>query len=544
MRIALAQINTTMGAVEKNCQKISTFLLKAKSKGVDLTVFPELSILGYPPQDFIEQKGFVQRSGEALHRLAQEHKDQSFIVGFVDVGPPVGKGRFNAAALIENGRVRFVQNKEFLPTYDVFDESRYFDSGKSHEIVRIGNRNVGITICEDIWTDETLLGRKLYAGFPAKKLQEKGAELVINISASPYHEGKEEIRKKLTTNLVLQLKLPLIFVNLVGGNDEILFDGGSFALNSKGKVIGRCHVFKEDFVTIELDSEDGGEIHDWPKEPEEWKAQALCMGIDDYVKKCGFSDVVIGLSGGIDSSLTALLAVRALGASHVTGLLMPSPYTSSASLEDAKALAQNLGIQSHVLPIEALMRAYEETLAQVFVGKAKDKTEENIQARIRGNLLMALSNKFGSLVLSTGNKSELAVGYCTQYGDMAGGLAVISDVPKTEVYKLAAHLNKKWKAIPKRVFERAPSAELRPDQRDQDSLPPYEVLDPILRLHIEEALDEDSIVKQGFDRTLVQKVISMVEKNEFKRRQAAPGLRLSPKAFGVGRRMPIAKGGQ
>ncbi|MFH1262704.1 MAG: NAD+ synthase [Pseudomonadota bacterium] len=541
MRLALAQINTSMGAVDANCRRIARFLKEAASRGADLTVFPELALVGYPPKDLLEIEGFLPRSREALDRLAADHPKQDFIVGFVDAGGKTGKGKYNAAAYVSGGKVRFVQHKSLLPTYDIFEEARYFDSADRSDLVTIGGMPVGITICEDIWNYEEFLGRKLYERFPARELKEKGAKLIVNLSSSPYHDGKEKIRKRLFDRVVSDLRIPFVIVNLVGGNDEILFDGGSVALDPHGKVLARCKVFEEDLAVVDFGN-GSGDLHPWPEKSPEWVARALTMGIRDYTHKCGFDRALIGLSGGIDSSLVALLAVEALGAGKVTGVSMPSPFTSEASQTDAAALAAKLGIGFLTLPIEPLMKEYDRSLADLFAGKEPDATEENIQARIRGNLLMALSNKFGALVLSTGNKSELAVGYCTQYGDMAGGLAVISDLPKEGVYTVARYLNDKWKAVPKRVFDRPPSAELRPDQKDEDSLPPYGQLDPILKMYVEERAGIDRIVKAGYPREVVERVISMVDRNEFKRRQAAPGLRLSPKAFGSGWRMPIARG--
>ncbi len=541
MRVALAQINTSMGAVTENVRRISRALSETRSKDVDLTVFPELALIGYPPQDLLDRKGFVGESLRALERLAQDHKNDPFIVGFAELGGKTGKGRFNSAAFVSDGKVAFVQRKRLLPTYDVFDETRYFDAGDKSRCVRIGGKKVGLTICEDIWTEPEFLGRSLYAENPAWDLKKAGAELLINISSSPYHDGKQEVRKRLTRQLSRMHRLPLIYVNLVGGNDELLFDGGSFVMDSSGKVIARASVFSEDLIVVDLDH-GSGECRDWPKDLCVWQAEALVMGLRDYVRKSGFSTVVLGLSGGIDSALVALLAAEALGPDHVIGVSMPSPFTSPETRKDAEILAGKLGIGFMTMPIDAVISAYERALAEAFHGSPRDVTEENIQARVRGNLLMALSNKFGHLVLSTGNKSELSVGYCTQYGDMAGGLAVISDLPKGGVYQVARHLNRKWNAIPESVFLRPPTAELRPDQKDEDSLPPYEVLDPILQLYVEENADEKTIVKAGFDPAIVSRVVRMVDRNEFKRRQAAPGLRLSRKAFGVGRKMPIARG--
>jgi NAD+ synthetase len=541
MRVALAQINTSMGDVPGNVRRISRFLGEARARGADLTVFPELALIGYPPKDLLEQEGFIEESLRQLDRLARDHRNDSFVLGFVEAGGKTGKGRFNSAALVSKGKVSFVQRKRLLPTYDVFDETRYFDAGTESHVVEIHGRKVGLTICEDIWTEPQFLGRDLYSQNPALDLKKAGAEILINISSSPYHDGKQEIRAGLTQQLIRSHGLPMVYVNLVGGNDELLFDGGSFALDSSGKVTARARVFEEDLVLVDLAS-GAGDVRDWPGEPVSWISEALVMGLKDYVRKCGFQDVVLGLSGGIDSALVALLATEAMGADHVTCVSMPSRFTSAETRKDAEDLARRLKIRFFTIPIEAVTSAYESSLAEVFEGRSPDVTEENIQARVRGNFLMALSNKFGHLVLSTGNKSELAVGYCTQYGDMAGGLAVISDLPKQGVYDVARHLDKKRGAIPESVFTRPPTAELRPGQKDEDSLPPYAVLDPILHLYVEKNASEESIVKEGFDAAVVRRVIRMVDLNEFKRRQAAPGLRLSRKAFGVGRRMPIARG--
>ncbi|MFH1018772.1 MAG: NAD+ synthase [Pseudomonadota bacterium] len=540
MRVALAQINTSVGAVAQNAGRISRFLDDARAKGADLTVFPELALIGYPPQDLLDREGFVTGSLEVLKRLARDHKADDFILGFAEPGGKTGKGLFNSAAFVSGGKVEFTQSKRLLPTYDVFDERRYFDAGQKSRCVKIGGKSVGITICEDIWTEPEFLGRALYVQNPAEDLKKEGAELLVNISASPYHDGKQEVRERLTQKLSRAHHLPLIYVNLVGGDDELLFDGGSFAMDPSGKVIARARVFTEDLIVVDLDR-GAGEMREWPDGTPAWQAEALIMGLRDYVRKCGFAKAVLGLSGGIDSALVVLLAVEALGARNVLAVSMPSQFTAPETRRDAEEMARKLNIGFLTIPIEPVTSAYENALASAFQGAPRDVTEENIQARVRGNLLMALSNKFGCLVLSTGNKSELAVGYCTQYGDMAGGLAVISDLPKGSVYEVTRHLNRKWNAIPESVFNRPPTAELRPDQKDEDSLPPYAILDPILQRYVEENACEDAIAKAGFDSAVVKRVARMVDRNEFKRKQAAPGLRLSRKAFGVGRRMPIAR---
>lgn len=541
MKIALAQINTSMGSIETNVKKIAEYLDKAHAMGADLTVFPELSIVGYPPKDLVEQKGFVESNQNALERLCKDHADKRFIVGFIEANPSRGKGRFNAAAYVEFGKIRNIQRKSLLPTYDVFDENRYFDRAKNQSIVEVMGIKVGITICEDMWAEEKVDGKIIYDDRPIDALKLSGVDLFINISGSPYHVGKQDVRKRIISSIVSKYKVPFVFVNLVGGNDELIFDGGSFAMDAAGSVAVQARVFQEDLVLFDVD---GPNKHTatWPSKEEDWMTAALSLGLRDYAKKCGFKKAVLGLSGGIDSALSVLLAVEALGKENVSAILMPSPYNIAASTLDSEEICKILGIEKHIVPIQDIMSSYDRSLEKIFSGQSKDVTEENIQARIRGNILMAYSNKFGHLVLSTGNKSELAVGYCTQYGDMAGGLAVISDLYKHEVYALTRHLNQKYKAIPENIFARPPSAELRENQTDQDSLPPYDQLDAILEHYIEEKLDVNAIVREGFDQALVERVVGMVDRNEFKRKQAAPGLRVSPKAFGLGRRMPIARG--
>jgi NAD+ synthase (glutamine-hydrolysing) len=541
MKIALGQINTSMGAAAANLAKMDRVLKEAHANHADLTVFPELAVNGYPPKDLLEYSGFIREENEALQKLAAAHSDKQWIVGFVELGGDTGKGRYNSAAYFSKGKLAFVQRKRLLPTYDVFDENRYFDADTESRIVTISGKRIGITICEDIWTEPEFLGRKLYNQDPVGDLKKKGADLILNISASPYHSGKQEIRRKLTERIIQTYGLPLAYVNLVGGNDELLFDGGSFALDAKGKTIARGYTFQEDLVFCDFGKGEGT-LRSWPEEPEQWELDALVMGLKDYVYKCGFKKAVLGLSGGIDSALVLLLAVEALGAKNVMAVSMPSRYTSDMSRQDAEVMANKLGVTFLTIPIEPVIVGYDAALKDVFQDLPKDKTEENIQARTRGNILMAISNKMGHMVLSTGNKSELAVGYCTQYGDMAGGLAVISDVPKHSVYRLTRQLNRKYEAVPQRVFERPPTAELKPNQRDEDTLPPYDTLDQILHLYVEERFSHQEIVAKGFQKEIVERVLQMVDQNEFKRRQAAPGLRLSQKAFGVGRRMPIARG--
>ncbi|MCB0309317.1 MAG: NAD+ synthase [Bdellovibrionales bacterium] len=544
MKIALAQINTSMGAIDSNMNKIQDYLEQADRLGADLTVFPELALVGYPPKDHVLAEGFVDQNLFALETLVKNHKNKRFIVGYIEKNTDsFGKGMFNAAAYVNAGQIEQICRKILLPNYDVFDETRYFDSGKEACSLKIIDHHVGLSICEDMWSSEKIERRFLYETNPLNQIAQMEAhrlDLMVNISGSPYVLGKEEVRHELVKRLVQAYKTPFAFVNLVGGNDELLFDGGSFVMNKEGHMTTRASVFKEDLVLAEVPSPAKSQIA-WPTDSRDWQARALTMGLKDYVMKCGFNKVVLGLSGGIDSALTLLLAVDALGKNNVFAVLMPSPYTSDASIRDAKQMAKVLGVQTFTIPISHCMSAYDQVLKDAFKGKPPDVTEENLQARIRGNILMALSNKFGMLVLTTGNKSELAVGYCTQYGDMVGALAVISDLYKNEVYALAKYLNQKYRAIPAHVFNRPPSAELRPDQTDQDSLPPYDLLDDILKLYLEKNTSVEEMIRMGFDESTVLKVIGLVKISEFKRRQAAPGLKISPKAFGAGRRMPIAR---
>ncbi len=531
MKIALVQLNPIVGDVAGNTRKIRNFIKKAVAAKCDLVVFPEMAVLGYPPRDLLEVPSLVTKARRAIDELAIHAKGITVIVGGVEINAGPGKPLFNAAFWLSDGKIQKVFRKSLLPFYDVFDETRYFESNKNWEIIEFGNTKIGVTICEDIWSNEA------YDVNPVEKLVGLGATMIINLSASPYSMAKFSVRHKMIQNLARTHHVTVAYVNQFGGNDELVFDGGSMVADSSGEIISLAPFFKEGMIVVDLDQSESISFHT----PDELEllSQALVTGLRDYVKKCGFKKVTLGLSGGIDSAVVAALAVKALGAKNVLGVLMPSRYTSKASNIDALLLAKNLKIKTRTIPIAPMQKAFEATFKKMFKGKKLDTTEENIQARIRGNILMAISNKEGHMVLSTGNKSELAVGYCTLYGDMSGGLNVIADVPKTLVYKLAHHLNKK-KNIPSAIFTKAPTAELRPNQTDQDSLPPYEILDGILKLAVEDLKSDDEIIKLGFDKKIVQRVLAMIHRNEYKRRQAAPGIRVTSKAFGMGRRFPIA----
>jgi NAD+ synthase (glutamine-hydrolysing) len=547
MRIALAQINPLIGDLEGNTRKIRSYILRAAQESADLVLFPELCICGYPPKDLLLKSRFIEENLRALQQLASEIADGPMaVVGFVDVNEqPVGRRLFNAVALLQNGTIAARCHKSLLPTYDVFDEHRYFepsDATTAHDVVIAGQRlRIGLTICEDLWNDKRVIERPLYHRNPIEELSRAGVNLVLNSSASPFVAGKQAFREKLMGGQAAAHKIPVAYVNQVGGNDELVFDGASCFFDAQGKVLARARAFEEDLVIVESSGSGHSTAVSYPDQtPSIW--QALVLGTRDYVGKCGFKDVVIGLSGGIDSALTAAIAAEALGAAHVYGVGMPSRYSSDHSIEDARVLAENLGIHFELIPIQKMHAALESDLVPHFGGKPPDTTEENIQARLRGNILMSLSNKFGRLLLTTGNKSELAVGYCTLYGDMCGGLAVISDVPKTLVYELAHYRNKQAgrDVIPQRSITKLPSAELRPDQYDQQSLPPYDMLDAILHEYIELEKSAAQIAALSYDEKIVRDVIRKVDGNEYKRKQAATGLKVTSRAFGVGRRMPIA----
>lgn len=521
----MAQINATVGDLDGNTEKIIENIKKAKQRDADLVIFPELTTTGYPPKDLLLKPSFIKENEETLDKIITETKDIAVVIGFVN---EVRENIYNAAALIQNGRLIGIQHKTHLPNYDVFDEKRYFNTAKEPHIFELDELKLGITICEDIWVDNNI------AGIQAKK----GADFIVNISASPFYAGKSKVRRELIGRRAKENRIPIVYVNLVGGQDDLIFDGRSYVFNKEGELIAEGKQFDEDLVITNLD---GAEIIPGKENTLKEIYGALVLGIMDYVRKNGFKKVVFGLSGGIDSALTAALATEALSAQNVIAVSMPSAISSRASKEDAKKLAANLGIDYKVIPIIDTVKAYTATLSNEFKGTESDVTEENIQARIRGNILMALSNKFGYLVLSTGNKSEQAVGYCTLYGDMCGGLGVISDVPKTTVYKLARYINaiKGRAIIPKSILLKEPSAELREGQKDMDSLPPYEVLDSILQAYIEENKSKEEIIEMGFDARVVSDVIQKVDHNEYKRQQAPMGIKITPKAFGFGRRMPI-----
>lgn len=538
MKIAVVQLNTLVGDVWGNSRKILKSVDWAKRGQADLVCFHEMALLGYPPRDLLEMPTLIADCQRALKKIASQAEGIAVLVGAVVPNPDLqGKPLTNAAVWCENGRIRQIIPKRLLPSYDVFDESRYFEPGRGSRVIPFGGQRFGVTICEDLWSDSSLWNRKLYPLDPVKDLVGQGANVILNLSASPYNIGKFKQRAEILEKLSRTNKIPIVYINQVGGNDELVFDGGSFAYNGQGHPIFQAPFFKEHQQMIRLDGE--AEKFSEPLEIEMLE-EALILGLKDYVKKCGFSKVTLGLSGGIDSSVVALLAVRALGADNVLGVIMPSRYSSPASQRDAQILAKNLNIKTMRIPLSAIHQAYEGEFKKIFGRRKRDATEENIQARIRGNILMAISNKLGHLVLSTGNKSELAVGYCTLYGDMSGGLAVLSDVPKTQVYELARWMNQKKFLIPETIFEKPPSAELRPNQTDQDSLPPYEMLDRIIKAAVEEGASEKEIVAMGYKPKIVREILYKIHHNEHKRRQAAPGLKVTSKAFGVGRRLPIA----
>jgi NAD+ synthase (glutamine-hydrolysing) len=542
MRIALAQINTTVGDFAGNVERIVKYARRAAERGADLVVFPELALCGYPPRDLVEKSEFVERSERELVRLAGLLPDIPALVGYVRRSQAErGKSACDAAALLARGKVTLDYVKILLPFYDVFDESRYFEPGAALGLAELGGFRLGVTICEDTWNDKHFWKKQLYTRDPVEETVRAGASLLLNIAASPFCTEKIQLRHDMLKAIALEHRIPVVYVNHVGGNDQLIFDGSSLAFNAQGELAARAKSFEEDLVVFDT-ADTEREIHAGPASEVEAVYQALVLGTRDYVSKCGFASVLVGLSGGIDSSLVATIAVDALGPASVRGISMPGPYSSPGSLRDAEALARHLGIDFRVIPISSIFDSYLTTLDPAFENRPRDVTEENIQARIRGNILMALSNKFGALLLSTGNKSELAVGYCTLYGDMAGGLSVIADVPKTLVYDLARYVNRAGERIPVACLEKAPSAELRPNQTDQDTLPPYEVLDTILKAYIEENLSAPEIAAQhGLEAELVRETIRRVDGAEYKRQQAAPALKVTAKAFGMGRRYPIAQ---
>ena len=541
VKIALGQINPTVGDFSGNASKMIEFSRRAQAGGAGLILFPELSVCGYPPRDLVERPSFVARNRETAEQIAAATAGISVICGLVTpANSEAGKSVMNSAALLQDGKIAFLQSKMLLPTYDVFDEMRNFAPAKSQSLFSLSGKQVALTICEDAWNDKLFWPKRLYVVDPIEALIRAGGNIVLNISASPFWIGKRELRRNMLAAIARHHQVPVAMVNQVGGNDSLVFDGSSIVLNAQGELIAQGSSFEEDLIYFDSASLTGNK-HEQIEGDEASVYAALVLGTRDYMRKCGFRKAIIGLSGGIDSALTAVIAVDAVGAENVIGVGMPGPYSSAGSIEDARALAENLKIRFELLPINCAYEAYRATLQNTFAGRAEDVTEENIQSRARGTLLMALSNKFGAIVLSTGNKSELGVGYCTLYGDMVGGLAVISDVPKTLVYRLSHYVNLRRAVIPEATLEKPPSAELRPDQKDSDSLPPYEILDAVLEDYVEDSHSAERIAADhGFDIDLVRRVMRMVDRAEYKRQQAAPGIKISPKAFGYGRRFPIA----
>ncbi len=538
MKIGFAQINPTVGDLRGNCELIIGAYQRLAAAGAELVLTPELAITGYPPQDLVFKSRFVPENLALLEKLHAQVGESALLVGFVDRNEERGKPFHNAAALLERGKPIRKMYKSLLPTYDVFDEDRYFEPATRIESFEVQGKKIGVTVCEDIWTDE-YLSRPLYDVEPVRRLVEQDSEIILNLSASPFRLHEPASRFEMIAAQARTYRRPICYCNVVGGNDQLVFDGNSIAVNAFGKLIAQLAAFREDEKVVDTDSAAAITFHEG-KTPEELFA-ALSLGVRDYFRKCNFHSAVIGLSGGVDSAVTAVIAVDALRAENVIGVSMPSPYSSRGSIDDARALAHNLGIKFLEIPITDAFRDFKAQFKELFKGLSENETEENMQPRLRAMTLMALSNKFGHLLLTTGNKSELAVGYCTLYGDMAGGLAVISDVPKTMVYELARWINRKQEIIPTSTIEKPPSAELKPDQKDQDFLPPYEILDQILHLYVEENLSARDIIARGFDEKTVRWVQRRVDLNEYKREQAAPGLKVTSRAFGIGRKMPIAQ---
>ncbi|ACK68758.1 NAD+ synthetase [Gloeothece citriformis PCC 7424] len=556
MKIAIAQLNPIVGDIEGNAKTILEAAQTAFNQGARLLLTPELSLCGYPPRDLLLNPSFVKSMSIELEKLAQQIPPElAVLVGTVDLNPNAAsrgeKPLYNSIAFLEQNQIQQIFHKRLLPTYDVFDEDRYFESGRESHAFKIFPSpqasnfvKVGVTICEDLWNDEEFWGKRNYEASPIEDLAQLEVDFVVNLSASPYSVNKQKLRESMLLHSVTKYKVPIIYNNQVGGNDDLIFDGNSFAYNRQGEICCRAKSFETDLILLDFSEEKQdflpATIHPLPKTQEEEIFSALVLGLKDYAYKCGFTKVVLGLSGGIDSSLVATIAVKAMGKDNVLGVLMPSPYSSEHSITDAEALVKNLEIKSYQLPIAPAMKVYDQILDPLFAGTQSGIAEENIQSRIRGNLLMAIANKFGYLLLSTGNKSEMAVGYCTLYGDMNGGLAVISDVPKTEVFSICHWLNRHEEIIPHHVLIKPPSAELKPGQLDQDSLPPYEILDDILARMIHHHQSISEIVNTGHDLDTVKKVMKMVMRAEFKRKQAPPGLKITDRAFGTGWRMPIA----
>jgi NAD+ synthase (glutamine-hydrolysing) len=542
LRIALLQINPTAGDLSGNSSLIVAGVRAAEAQGADLVVTPELALMGYLPRDLLMSKGFVQRSCQTLTGIAQELRHApALLVGVATPNPAeMGRPLFNSAVLLRDGSVGPAFHKTLLPTYDVFDEDRYFEPAEGPQILNWNGRRLGISICEDVWNDRDFWQRRRYRHDPVEDLAQAGVDAILNLSASPFTVGKQAMREEMLGHMAQRHGIPLAYVNQVGGNDDLIFDGRSCAFDAKGGMFARAKGFAEDILVFDLDKASGTIAQDdFEPEAEIWNA--LVLGVRDYVRKTRFQKVLLGLSGGIDSALTAAIAADAVGAENVLGVMMPSIYSSPGSIADSEALARKLGIRTLTLPIAGIMETYGAVLKEPFQDRQPDVTEENIQSRIRGNLLMALSNKFGSMLLTTGNKSEMSVGYCTLYGDMNGGLAVIADLPKMMVYRVSRWRNRRSADIPESILTKAPSAELRPDQTDQDSLPPYEILDEILERHVEKSQSAEEIIAQGFDEATVRKVLRLVRIAEFKRKQAAPVLKVTSRAFGTGWRMPIVR---
>jgi NAD+ synthase/NAD+ synthase (glutamine-hydrolysing) len=542
MRVALLQINPTAGDIRGNAERIVRAARQAREAGAELAVTPELALMGYLPRDLLMSRGFVRRGGEELGRMALELRDGPPLLAGVATPNPAETGRplFNSAVLLRGGEVGPAFHKTLLPTYDVFDEDRYFEPAPEPGILELGGCRLGISICEDVWNDRDFWHRRRYHQDPIELLTRRGAQAILNLSASPFTVGKQLLRESMLGQMAKKYAVPVAIINQVGGNDDLIFDGRSGAFDRDGLLFARARGFEEDVIVVDLAAGAGSiAAGDFTPETEIWNA--LVLGVRDYARKTGFRSVLLGLSGGIDSALTAAIAAEAMGPENVLGVMLPSIYSSEGSVTDSEKLAQRLGIRTLLLPIARIMESYTETLAAPFRGLPADVTEENIQSRIRGNLLMALSNKFGSLLLTTGNKSEMSVGYCTLYGDMNGGLAVIADLPKMMVYRVARWRNQRRADIPEAVLTKAPSAELRPNQTDQDSLPPYDLLDQILELHVEQSQSAVEIIAQGFDEATVRRVLRLVRMAEFKRKQAAPVLKVTSRAFGTGWRMPIVR---
>jgi NAD+ synthetase len=541
VKIALVQINPVIGDFERNCRKIKSWSGKAKARGCELVIFPELAVSGYPPQDLLERKSFLAAHDAAIGKLLGELPGLDVMFGcFENREGEKGKSLYNSAVVARNGRIIFRARKQLLPSYDVFDETRYFEPGQPSGLYVLNDLHFGVTVCEDVWNEEV----EVYGTDPVDALlcfaaaNDKKVQAIINISASPFQRNKEEIRKNIFQKICHRYSVPFLYCNQIGGQDSLLFDGRSLVMDQTGDIVAQALGFKEDMIIVDTLTWQG-DMNGAPHVSEQAAVfDGLVMGVRDYVRKCNFSSVVLGLSGGIDSALTAAIAAHALGPENVLGVALPSPYSSQDSLDDARKLAENLGCRFEVIPISDLFDSFRRSLEPLFVGFEEDLTEQNLQARIRGNLLMALSNKFGHLLLATGNKSEMSVGYCTLYGDMSGGLAVISDVPKQLVYQLADYVNRSREIIPSRTITKAPTAELKPEQKDQDDLPPYEILDQVLELHLEEGEGKSEIVDRGFDEQMVSDILRRIRINEYKRKQAPLGLKVTTKAFGFGRRYP------